>query len=171
MLHPWEVEEMFCVGQFYKVLMEELSDKIEEDFVTMVKEKIAACADVGGEQKDEVGGMLDWFGLWWYDESFKRSDRSEYIDYLVSRGMLFIRKLTSAPFPILNYGDEREEDEGKSNTRHAEDDSDEECLGHCNFGWLWAVRHTKMEWRWDIALPANYDLRNRATSSGTKHGC
>ena len=81
--------------------MEELSDKIEEDFVTMVKEKIAACADVGGEQKDEVGGMLDWFGLWWYDESFKRSDRSEYIDYLVSRGMLFIRKLTSAPFPIV----------------------------------------------------------------------
>ncbi|GAB1190979.1 hypothetical protein APSETT444_000147 [Aspergillus pseudonomiae] len=128
MLHPWEVEEMFCVGQFYKVLMEELSDKIEEDFVTMVKEKIAACADVGGEQKDEVGAVKNSILL---------------------------------GLDQLNYGDGREEDEGKSNTRHAEDDSDEECLGHCNFGWLWAVRHTKMEWQWDIALPANYDLRNR----------
>ncbi|KAE8163789.1 hypothetical protein BDV40DRAFT_311525 [Aspergillus tamarii] len=168
MLRPWEIEEISCVGQFHKGLLEELCDKIEEDFVTMVKEKMAARADVGGGQKDKVAGMLDWFGLWWYDESFKESQRSEHIDYLISRGMLSMWKLTSAPFPIVrrmivNSGFEaREGDEEQSSKWHpAEDNSDDECLGHCNFGWLWAIGNEKMKWRWAIDLPANYELRNR----------
>ncbi|GMG26249.1 hypothetical protein F9C07_1475496 [Aspergillus flavus] len=185
MLHPWEVEELSCVAQFYKVLMEELSDRIEEDFVTMAKEKMDARPDVGGE-KNDIGGLLDWFCLWWYDESFKRSQRPWHIDYLVSRGMLAVRKLTNAPFPIVRrmivnsgseakgkisilarldhfeYQAEGEEDEGEISKRHpAEDNSDDECLEHCNFGWLWAVGNEKTKWRWDIDLPSNYELRNR----------
>ncbi|KAE8330983.1 hypothetical protein BDV39DRAFT_169722 [Aspergillus sergii] len=185
MLRPWEIEEMCCVGQFYKALMEELSDRIEDDFVTMAKEKMDTRVDVGGE-KVEAGAYLDWFGLWWYDESSKGSERSEHINYLISRGMLAVRRLTSAPFPIvrrmivesyleargknsillgLDESDPREEregDEGESGKGHpAENNSDDECLRHCNFGWLWAVGNDKMKWRWKIDLPANYELRNR----------
>ncbi|OGM46115.1 hypothetical protein ABOM_005712 [Aspergillus bombycis] len=97
MLRPWEVEEISCVAQFYKALMEELSDAIEEDFVAIAKEKMAAHAEVGGKQKDDVG----------------------------------------------------------------EDIPDGECLGHCNFSWLWAVGNTKTSWKWDVDPPANYELRNR----------
>ncbi|BAE59661.1 unnamed protein product [Aspergillus oryzae RIB40] len=185
MLRPWEVEEISCVAQFYRVLLEELSDRIEEDFVTMAKEKMDARADVGGE-KEEIGAMLDWFGLWWYDESSKGSERSEHIDYLISRGMLAVRKLTSAPLSIvrrmvvtsdseaqgkksilrgLHESGSHEEREGNEEEfikrQAADDNSDDESLGHCNFGWLWAVGNDKTKWRWDIDLPVNYELRNR----------
>ncbi|KAE8140075.1 hypothetical protein BDV38DRAFT_269461 [Aspergillus pseudotamarii] len=186
MLYPWEIEEMSCVAQFYKGLLEELSDRIEEDFVTMAKEKMAARADFTKEQKDPVDGMLDWFCLRWYDESFKKSQRSWHIDYLVSRGMLAVRKLSSAPFPIvrrmvinsspeargkisilvrLNESKSQVEGEGEEEEhckKHPTgDNSDDECLDHCNFGWLWAVGNEKTRWRWDIDLPANHELRNR----------
>ncbi|KAE8418888.1 hypothetical protein BDV36DRAFT_294739 [Aspergillus pseudocaelatus] len=151
----------------------------------MAKEKMDARADVGGK-KDEIGKMLDWFCLWWYDESTKGGQRSRHIDYLVSRGMLAMQKLTSAPMPIvramvvtsdseykgkksilfgLNESDSCEErggDEGGSIKRQpAEDNSDDECLGHCNFGWPWAVGNDNTGWRWDVDLPVNDELRNR----------
>ncbi|KAE8375355.1 hypothetical protein BDV26DRAFT_267984 [Aspergillus bertholletiae] len=158
MLRPWEIEEISCVGEFYKLLMEELSDRIEEDFVIMVKEKMNS--HIKGDQKHSVRAMLDWFSLWWYDESTKSSERPEHIDYLISRGMLAILKLTSASFStvrrmIVHSGFEAglkqsimiglneldscggtEGDEESMQWHLAEGDSDTERFGHCNFGWL-----------------------------------
>lgn len=196
MLRPWEVEEICCVAQFYKVLAEELSDRIEEDFVATATEKIDARAILnedpiwrkdGKDGDDEHDGerveyMLERFRLSWYQESLKRSERSRHIDYLVSRGMLCMRKLTTAPFPIarkmvvrsepeahgkipmllgLQYSNPREDmsgEEGDSVRRQSgENDSGDNCLGHCNFGWLWAVGDATTR----LNANANYELRNQ----------
>jgi hypothetical protein len=185
MLSSWEVEEISCVAQFYMTFMEELCDRIENDFVILIKEKMDAHTTVSGETKDEpeeVGDVLELCSLMWFDEYWKRSHRSRHNDYLVSRGIQCIRKLTSAPFlivrrmvvrsdleaknkiPILvglresNPLTEREENPEELEERSAENDSDSECLGRCNFGWRWAVGNMM---RVILYAPANYDLRHR----------
>lgn len=189
MLRSWEVEEISCVAQFYKTLVEELSDRIEEDFVTTAKEKMDARAILNGGtvEGDDVELNLELSCLSWYEESHKGSERAGHNDYLVSRGMLSVRKLASAPFPIarkmvvssdpeahnkismflgLQYSTPREEiirgDEGdfverRSTTENDSDDDD--CLGNCNFGWLWAAVEDSA--RRSLNAHANYELRNQ----------
>ncbi|KAK2766760.1 hypothetical protein FQN54_006074 [Arachnomyces sp. PD_36] len=178
MLHPWEVEESFCVAQFYKVLMEELCDRIEEDFVVTVKEKMKTRAKAGLETDDPGGGlhMLDYHCLWWYEESYKRCHRSGHIDYLVSRGMRGVWKLNSAPLPIarkmvirtdlesrpeaprllgLSYENPRKEGGRVVERYQGENDTDENYVGRCNFGWMWAGGDDSRINSW-----ANYELRD-----------
>lgn len=170
MLRAWEIGEMCCV------VMEELSDRIEDDFVTMTKKKMDACDSAseeretkGGEKKENVClGILEMNGLRWYSETCKPNYRSEHIEYLVSRGMLCVRKLTmKVPFSIarrmvvkldleadgklpmlpeledLNPREQKEEEFVAGHRHPAENDndpdSDDMCLRRCNFGWIWAT--------------------------------
>jgi hypothetical protein len=134
----------------------------------------------GQDEVDErVEDMLELSRLSWYDEYLKRNEQSGHIDYLVSRGMLCVRKLTTAPFPIVrkmvvrsepeahgkipmllglqysNPGEEMRAGEGDSVERRSA--SDDNCLEHCNFGWLWAVGDAARR----LNAHANYELRNQ----------
>lgn len=183
------------MARFYKVLMEELCDRIEEDFVRLAKKKMEVR--IGGvceeretkSDRQKMNSELDalvFVGLRWYVEPLKESARSKHIDYLVSRGMLSVRKLTTQPLSIARKmviksdsgahskipmllgledfyprDEKEEEEEGKSLARHlAENDSDSDdiCLRRCNFGWIWAGDARGLN---GLNVPANYDLRNQ----------
>lgn len=174
-VRPWEVEEISCVAQFYQSLVEELSDRIEEDFVTVAKQKmhmrVMSSEKANDESRKSLRHALHYHALWWYDDSHKGAHRPRHIHYLVSRGILYMRKLVSAPFPIVRrmvvdsdlearsnilmlpglklYTD------GKGESVEGHPMKDDESLEHCNFGWLWAVEQVKI-----MNAPANYELRN-----------
>lgn len=47
MLTPWETEEVSCIAQFYKLLVQEILDRVEDGFVDLVKLKMKNTGDSG----------------------------------------------------------------------------------------------------------------------------
>ncbi|KAK2758000.1 hypothetical protein FQN54_004406 [Arachnomyces sp. PD_36] len=181
-LHPWEAEEMFSVAQFYIILVEKLCDRIEEDLVKTVKDKMVARAvgNLEGETREPGGTIdhLDWHAINWFEKSHKSCYRSKHIEFLVSRGVRSVRKLMSVPFRIArkmvlgsdllarqpafpNFTQEHRSyvDRywgNKEEGREEWNGLDENSPGLCNFGWLWAGGTC-----WTINIPVNYELRNK----------
>lgn len=114
--------------------------------------------------------LLQQYTVGWYADSWKQAGRSDHIDYLVSRGMLYMRKLTSASFTTARrmvvtsaldaWGKFPMPDGLGSEVR----EKGEPAEGHpvkvdsygCNFGWQWAVEQVKR-----TNAPANYELRDQ----------
>ncbi|RDW78686.1 uncharacterized protein DSM5745_05538 [Aspergillus mulundensis] len=101
----WEAEELACVAQFYSTLVEGLCHKIDADFVARVKAKAkadgAALTAPGLKvNRDSVNYWLNYHNFRWFSGSYKKRYRRIHIDYIVSRGVLALSKVTRAPFHI-----------------------------------------------------------------------
>lgn len=95
--------------------MEELFDRIENDFVESIKNKInnkakMSTTDLKNLPPDQTvpnddstkhwTNSLDLLGLDHFDNNSKKDCHTEHIEYLITRGMLAIRKLTKSPSSI-----------------------------------------------------------------------
>jgi hypothetical protein len=110
-LTPWEAEGIACVTQYLTILVGKFFDKVEDDFVTLVSEKAEAhnsqnpmspASSSPDASKSEMVGleMLEWFGLHFFEETNKPRHK-DHIDFLVSRGLLFVHKLSRLESRLL----------------------------------------------------------------------
>lgn len=197
---PWELEEIACVAQFLTAKVSEMFGKVEDDFVAEVLEKVApyesqtahvavTSSTVDNAQSpestcrsDDGLKMLDWFCLNFFETSHRRLRQSGHIDFLVSRGLLFVRKLSSMEPKTLrkcvldsDYKSHSKlrlartfaylEFQGGSFEleRQAKDSGHKipftgDTLDDRNLGWSWAFDFEPSTW---VNAPANLDLRSQ----------
>ncbi|RDW78685.1 uncharacterized protein DSM5745_05537 [Aspergillus mulundensis] len=181
--YSWEVEQLSCVGQFYVELIRKLCDAMEDDFVAAVKEKSTAHSNSSPHKEaltQELNNLslwLDYFCLHWYEESHKLRDRARHIDYLVSRGLGALWKLTGAPLKTVRRRVVRTHFMSRNKCsimqvlrwttpRAGADEHDlalekHACASSTStpcYGWLCA-RETMDSWTSNA--PCNYDLRSQ----------
>ncbi|KAL1985710.1 hypothetical protein VTN96DRAFT_7458 [Rasamsonia emersonii] len=194
MFSPWEQEELACVTQYVVTLVGEIFDKVEDEFVHAVEEAVATRRhqdgdDNGHDNEDEIHVLmlLDLQCMRFFKASYKQRYRVDHIDFVISRGLVFVKKLLSLePLPlrqeVLKSAHDREQFIGNlqvtlacvsNNTRrgissqqHVPGDSDAtsfpahaeaDSLTDCNLGWLWAFDYNLVT----VDRDANYDLRDQ----------
>ena len=111
-LHPWEVEELNCLVQFYTWLMQKVLDKVDDNFVNLINGKLSQLPVPGpvfsyqGLNGSIYNPQLPQFTIWqnWEFTAtalnlhfFATGDRTQacfcIARCLISRGVLVMRKL------------------------------------------------------------------------------
>lgn len=179
---PWEIEEIACIVHFYTNLIQELCERIEDDFITSVREKETKCASpVHGNEENRLSTWLDYHSIDWYSESSKRHLRQTHIDYLVSRGMLAVWKLTHAPGPsqtvrkmvVTTHFTSNDVPSIMFQLQRATSivKSDQTNSRTRSPGWAWASEAMTPYHRLRAAAHSGYNLRNQGYVFGTENGC
>lgn len=196
MFAPWEHEEIACVTQFVLKLVRDVFDKVEDDFVHAVEEAVASRrqqqeqqqdgknndSDKKKEKDDKVNGLqvLDFHYMRFFKASHKQFERSDLMDFVLSRGLVFVKKLLSIePLAlrqeVMKAGRDHEHFIGNmqatlacfspNSTRRGmpiqqlvpDETSEVDSLTNCNMGWLWAFKHNKVT----VDRSLDYDLRDQ----------
>ncbi|KAL3471234.1 hypothetical protein BJX99DRAFT_263431 [Aspergillus californicus] len=162
----WEIEEITCAVQFYVGLIEELCEKIDDGFVSTVKHKVATRAPSVKEEKlDDVEYWLDYFCLRWFEDHTKTSLRTCHTEYLVSRGMLAVWKLTHAPFQemrkMMVRSDFLAHDQPSLMLQLVYANGASNADTNPGWGWIWANGGLENAKWFQIGAGANCVLRNQ----------
>lgn len=99
-LASWESEEVVCILHFYKALLEQLYDSVEDDFVSTAKRKDAIFR-AKGTPRDAVydpTDILEIYHLGIFTDFSKRRCHVRNIESLITCGAVAIGNLTTVPF-------------------------------------------------------------------------
>ncbi|KAL3465905.1 hypothetical protein BJX64DRAFT_296774 [Aspergillus heterothallicus] len=102
-LPPSEIEQVYCVLQCYRTIVESIFDKMEDDFVSAVREKQEAYCPAESKRRWQgpVDRFLEYENIEWYEDSLRSLNRATHNDYLVSRGMRAMWKLVHHPYTTV----------------------------------------------------------------------
>ncbi|KAL2786915.1 hypothetical protein BJX66DRAFT_341701 [Aspergillus keveii] len=168
-LPSWEIEQVYCVLQSYMTIVEQICDRMEDEFISLVRaNQLAYHPPVGYEWMSTVDVFLDYYCISWYDDS-ERYERRIHNAYIVSRGTLAMWKLTHIPFAtarkviIKTVFTGVRQPSIVSDLEHlrrqygSEDIPDSD--GCSTFAWSWAGGNAT--YHRPYGLPVNYELRNQ----------
>ncbi|KAJ0414201.1 hypothetical protein BJY00DRAFT_305751 [Aspergillus carlsbadensis] len=154
-LPSWEIEQVHCVLQYYMTTVEHICDRMEDEFISLSKARQLAYRPSKSERA-------------WKAELGLRRQHNEYI---VSRGMLALWKLTHIPYvaarkAIVNthqVGTRQacivSDLERQPGRRSSEEIADSDG-NNTNFGWRWVWGGTKF-YPSPYQVPANSLLRDQ----------
>ncbi|KAL1967187.1 hypothetical protein VTN77DRAFT_3478 [Rasamsonia byssochlamydoides] len=184
----WEIEEIACVSQFVAALVGEIFDKVEDDFVHAVEEAVASrrCQDTRDDENFAWLTFLEWYCPPFFKD-YTRDEKDNHIDFVVSRGLLFVKRLLRLePLSLrkevfdsafdgsyhirhlqLALADSNpvrrkikaERRAAKSSNKVRVPSNADDSLTRCNIGWLWAFGYKRAAIT--INAAGNSDLRDQ----------
>ncbi|KAK2738621.1 hypothetical protein FQN57_006939 [Myotisia sp. PD_48] len=152
LLFPWELEEIESIVQFYLFRIWELLDRIDLDFIELVKQKLRDGRYDGDNLVNRIKSILEMANLQYFGHIRHRRDRCETF---ASRGTLAIYTLLTAPLPISRRMLLRSPSNFRNFNAHGlsllpgldyqisipmESKFESNSINSTNFGWRWAYK-------------------------------
>ena len=202
---PWEIEELACVHHYLVKVLEDVFDEVEDDFVRAISNEVQSLSLPDPSKRslfpwpfkeepyhsvpppnyysdpppnDHWADLteLEWYGLRHFEEGRKSSDHGNHIEFLVSRGLPYLRRLLNlkpedrrdvvistlnSGTPFLHEALEKRRYRSDTVERDHENQNSQtdKSLQSVSAGWLWATGE-----RWASAVydePSNFNLRDQ----------